>query len=77
MSRFDVGDLVSYSPTEKVYASLGFIIDIKDGDLVRVFWYITNVLPVPRRRHPEEWIPASILEDSGTFKILSKSLDSF
>jgi len=72
MSRFDIGDLVSYSPAKHMHTSLGFIIGIKDEDLVRVFWYVSNVLPVPRRRHPDEWIPASILEDSGTFKVLSK-----
>tara|TARA_Y100000034_G_scaffold95778_1_gene116448 strand:- start:277 stop:510 length:234 start_codon:yes stop_codon:yes gene_type:complete len=76
MSRFDVGDIVSYAPTEALPASLGFIIDVKDEDLVRVCWYVLNATPVPRKRHPEEWLPASILEDSGTFKILSKKLDN-
>jgi len=75
--RFNVGDIVSYTPAEKLPISLGFIIDVKDEDLVRVCWYIQNMLPTTRRRHPKEWIPAALLEDSGTFKILSKSLDSF
>mgnify|MGYP005831295027 CR=1 FL=1 len=73
MPRFDIGDLVSYKPAKTLPSSLGFIIKVKDGDLVKVSWYISNVLPVSRTR---EWIPASILEDAGTFNILSKKLDS-
>ena len=72
IQRFSVGDIVSYAPTEKLPTSLGFIIDVKDEDLVRVCWYVSNMLPTPRKQHPEEWIPAAILEDSGTFKVLSK-----
>ena len=77
MQRFNVGDIVSYTPAGKVPVSLGFIIDVKDEDLVRVCWYVSNMLPTPRKRHPDEWLPAAILEDSGTLKILSKRLDSF
>lgn len=72
IQRFSVGDIVSYAPAEKLPTSLGFIIDVKDEDLVRVCWYVSNTLPTPRKRHPEEWIPAAILEDSGTLKVLSK-----
>jgi len=70
MSRFDVGDLVSYKVAKTQPRSLGMIIEVRDGDLVKVHWYIENIIPHARRHR--EWIPASILEAAGSFRVISK-----
>jgi len=69
-SRFDIGDLVSYRVSARIPHSLGVIIEVKDGDLVKVHWYVEHILPHARRQR--EWIPASILEAAGSFRVLSK-----
>ena len=71
MSRFDVGDLVCYEVSKSIPFSLGLITDVEDEDLVKVHWYIETVLPHARRQR--EWIPASILQAAGSFKVLSKA----
>ena len=63
---FDSKEHEKYPPP-----SLGFVMDIKDGDLIKVFWYVENYLPHARRQ--KEWIPASILEHVGTLRVLSKN----
>jgi len=69
-NRFDIGDLVSYRVTRKIPQSLGVITEVKDGDLVKVHWYIEHVIPHARRQR--EWIPAAVLESAGSFRVLSK-----
>ena len=73
-SEYNVGDLVLYRPRrvhfEVVPASLGFVTQVKDRDLIKVFWYIENILPHARRG--QEWIPAAMLEQAGTLHILSR-----
>tara|TARA_R100000008_G_C3479015_1_gene112873 strand:- start:302 stop:529 length:228 start_codon:yes stop_codon:yes gene_type:complete len=70
MGRFDVGDLVCYKVAKTQPQSLGVIVEVKDGDLVKVYWYVENIIPHAKRFR--EWIPASILEAAGTFRVLSK-----
>ncbi len=70
VSRFDIGDLVSYRVSSRIPQSLGVITEVKDGDLVKVHWYVENIIPHARRQR--EWIPASILEAAGSFRVLSK-----
>tara|TARA_Y100000034_G_scaffold129075_2_gene184855 strand:+ start:1060 stop:1311 length:252 start_codon:yes stop_codon:yes gene_type:complete len=73
--QYKIGDLVCYQPkpvtVKEVPASLGFIIDIKDEDLIKVHWYVQHVLPLAKRQ--KEWIPAAILEHTGNLKILSRA----
>lgn len=71
MSRYSVGDLVTYQPAEDYPCSLGVIIQIKDGDLVRIHWYVEHIIPNPRSSY--DWLPASILEHAGGLKVLSKN----
>jgi len=70
MQRYSIGDLVSYCPAEHYPRSLGIIIQIKDGDLVRIHWYVEHIIPNPRSNY--DWLPASILEHAGGLKVLSK-----
>lgn len=73
-SEYSVGDIVLYKPKkireEIVPVSLGFITQVKDKDLIKVFWYIKKVLPHARRG--QEWIPAAILEQAGNLRVLSR-----
>ena len=71
MNRFDIGDLVCYEVSETMPQSLGLITDVEDGDLVKVHWYVENIIPHARRQR--EWIPASILQSAGSFRVLSKA----
>ena len=71
MSVYNIGDLVSYEPAETLPASLGFIVEIKDEDLIRVHWYVEHILPQAKRHN--EWLPASILEHAGGLKVLSRN----
>jgi len=72
-SKYNIGDLVCYKPKpviKEVPASLGFIVDVKDDDLIKVHWYVENIVPNARRQR--EWLPAAILEHAGSLKILSR-----
>ena len=71
MPRYSIGDLVSYCPAEEYPRSLGIIIQVKDGDLVRIYWYIEHIIPNPRNTY--DWLPASILEHAGGLKVLSRN----
>ena len=72
MARYDVGDIVLYRPEITLDPSLGFITEIRDETLIRVYWYIINFLPVSRSTRNEDWIPAAILEHGGALRVLSK-----
>ena len=73
-NEYNVGDIVLYKPKkireETVLVSLGFVTQVKDKDLIKVFWYIKNVLPHARRG--QEWIPAAMLEQAGNLRVLSR-----
>ena len=73
-TQYGIGDLVCYKPApvlKEVPGSLGFIVDTRDEDLIKVYWYIENVLPHAKRQR--EWIPAAILEHAGNLKVLSRA----
>tara|TARA_Y100000296_G_C5046944_1_gene192779 strand:- start:439 stop:678 length:240 start_codon:yes stop_codon:yes gene_type:complete len=70
--RYDIGDIVMYRPEVTLDPSLGFITEIRDETLIRVYWYIINFLPTTRATRNKEWIPASILEHAGGFRVISK-----
>lgn len=70
MKRYCIGDLVTYAPSETLPYSLGFIVDVQDEDLIKVHWYVENIVPQAKRRR--EWLPAAILEAAGSFRIVSK-----
>ncbi len=57
--------------SRSVPISLGFIVDVKDEDLIKVSWYVENYLPHAKRQ--KDWIPASILEHAGTLRVISKN----
>jgi len=67
---YSVGDIVCYEPTDSIPPSFGFIVEVQDEDLIRVHWYVENILPHARRHR--EWIPAAILEAAGSLKILTR-----
>tara|TARA_R110000765_G_C18923142_1_gene606092 strand:+ start:200 stop:427 length:228 start_codon:yes stop_codon:yes gene_type:complete len=70
MERFCVGDLVKYEPSKTLPRSLGLIVEVQDEDLIKVYWYVENIIPQAKRHR--EWLPAAILEAAGSFRILSK-----
>ncbi len=72
MARYDVGDIVMYRPEITLDPSLGFITEIRDESLIRVYWYIINFLPTSRSTSNRDWIPAAILEHAGGFRVVSK-----
>ena len=71
MSRYSIGDLVTYCPADHYPRSLGIIVEIRDGDLVKIHWYVEHIIPNPRSTY--DWLPAAILEHAGGLSVLSKN----